>query len=62
VTVPDDEVIEVAAANPDVFGSDFPLVTPDRRLADFAALPIKVAVRPLVLKDNAARLLGLAAA
>lgn len=43
-----------------LFGSDYPVLTPDRWLADFAALEIKPEVRPLVLKDNAARLLGLA--
>jgi predicted TIM-barrel fold metal-dependent hydrolase len=42
-----------------LFGSDFPLITPDRWLADFAELPIKDDVRPLVLKDNAVRLLKL---
>jgi predicted TIM-barrel fold metal-dependent hydrolase len=42
-----------------LFGSDFPLITPDRWLADFAELDIKPAVRPKILKDNAARLLGL---
>jgi predicted TIM-barrel fold metal-dependent hydrolase len=42
-----------------LFGSDYPLITPDRWLADFEKLPIKDEVRPLVLKDNAARLLGL---
>jgi predicted TIM-barrel fold metal-dependent hydrolase len=42
-----------------LFGSDFPLITPDRWLADFEKLPIKDEVRPLVLKENAARLLGL---
>jgi predicted TIM-barrel fold metal-dependent hydrolase len=42
-----------------LFGSDFPLITPDRWLADFEQLPIKGDVRPLVLKENAARLLGL---
>jgi predicted TIM-barrel fold metal-dependent hydrolase len=42
-----------------LFGSDFPLITPDRWLADFERLPIKDEVRPLVLKHNAARLLGL---
>ncbi|MGQ9369536.1 amidohydrolase family protein [Azospirillum sp. ST 5-10] len=42
-----------------LFGSDFPLITPDRWLADFAKLPIKDEVRPLILKENAARLLGL---
>jgi predicted TIM-barrel fold metal-dependent hydrolase len=43
-----------------LFGSDFPLITPDRWLADFEKLPIKDEVRPLVLKRNAARLLRLA--
>ena len=42
-----------------LFGSDFPLITPDRWLADFDKLPIRDEVRPLVLKDNAARLLKL---
>lgn len=42
-----------------LFGSDYPLLTPDRWLADFAALEIKPEVRPLILKHNAARLLGL---
>ncbi len=42
-----------------LFGSDFPLITPDRWLSDFEQLPIKDEVRPLVLKENAARLLGL---
>jgi uncharacterized protein len=42
-----------------LFGSDFPLITPDRWLADFEKLPIREDVRPLVLKENAARLLGL---
>jgi predicted TIM-barrel fold metal-dependent hydrolase len=42
-----------------LFGSDYPLITPDRWLADFERLPIRDEVRPLVLKTNAARLLGL---
>ena len=42
-----------------LFGSDYPLITPDRWLADFAKLEIRDEVRPLVLKENAARLLGL---
>ncbi len=42
-----------------LFGSDYPLITPERWLADFEQLPIKDEVRPLVLKENAARLLGL---
>ena len=43
-----------------LFGSDYPVLTPDRWLAEFAELPIRDEVRPLVLKQNAARLLGLA--
>ena len=42
-----------------LFGSDFPLLTPDRWLADFEEAPFKDEVRPLILKQNAARLLGL---
>jgi predicted TIM-barrel fold metal-dependent hydrolase len=44
-----------------LFGSDYPLITPDRWLAEFAELAIRDEVRPLILKENAARLLGLAA-
>ena len=44
-----------------LFGSDYPLITPDRWLADFAKLDIRDEVRPLVLKENAARLLDLKA-
>jgi uncharacterized protein len=42
-----------------LFGSDFPLITPDRWLADFEKLPIRDEVRPLVLKENALQLLEL---
>jgi predicted TIM-barrel fold metal-dependent hydrolase len=42
-----------------LFGSDYPVIDPDRWLADFDRLEIKPEVRPLILKDNAARLLGL---
>lgn len=42
-----------------LFGTDYPLLTPERWLADFDKLPIKDTVRPKILKDNAARLLGL---
>jgi hypothetical protein len=42
-----------------LFGSDFPLLTPDRWLSDFEELDLKPEVRPLILKENAARLLGL---
>jgi hypothetical protein len=43
-----------------LFGSDYPLITPDRWLTDFAAINIKDEVRPLILKENAARLFGFA--
>jgi hypothetical protein len=42
-----------------LFGSDYPLITPDRWLADFEKLPIKDDVRERILKTNAVRLLGL---
>ncbi len=42
-----------------LFGSDFPLITPDRWLADFEKIGIKDEVRPLILKENAIRLFGL---
>ncbi|MFG1941506.1 amidohydrolase family protein [Nonomuraea sp. NPDC048826] len=43
-----------------LFGSDYPVITPDRWLADFDKLDIRPEVRPRILKENAARLLGLA--
>jgi predicted TIM-barrel fold metal-dependent hydrolase len=43
-----------------LFGSDYPLITPDRWLADFEKVSIRDEVRPLILRDNAVRLLGLA--
>jgi predicted TIM-barrel fold metal-dependent hydrolase len=45
-----------------LFGTDFPALTPERWLADFDTLEIKPEVRPRILKDNAARLLGLSPA
>jgi len=39
-----------------LFGTDYPLLTPDRWLSDFEKLPIKPEVRPLILKENAVRL------
>jgi predicted TIM-barrel fold metal-dependent hydrolase len=42
-----------------LFGSDFPMITPDRWLRDFETLEIKPDVRAKILKDNAVRLLGL---
>lgn len=42
-----------------LFGSDYPVITPERWLKDFEALDIRPEVRPLILKHNAVRLLGL---
>jgi uncharacterized protein len=42
-----------------LFGSDYPVMSPERWLADFEKLNIKPEVRPLILKMNAARLLKL---
>lgn len=42
-----------------LFGSDYPLLTPDRWMADFEKIAIKDEVRPLILKENAVRLFGL---
>ncbi len=42
-----------------LFGSDYPVMSPERWLAEFEKLPIKPEVRPLILKQNAAKLLGL---
>jgi len=41
-----------------LFGSDWPFLSPERWLADFAALPIGEAVRRKILRDNARRLLA----
>ncbi|MFK4247428.1 amidohydrolase family protein [Micromonospora chokoriensis] len=43
-----------------LFGTDYPLLTPDRWLRDVQATDLKPDVLPGILKDNAARLLGLA--
>ena len=42
-----------------LFGSDYPLLTPDRWLADFEKIGIRDEVRPMILKENAVRLFGL---
>ncbi len=42
-----------------LFGSDYPLITPDRWLSDFEKISIRDEVRPLILKQNAIQLLGL---
>jgi uncharacterized protein len=44
-----------------LFGSDYPWLTPERWLADFDTIGIRDEVRPLILKENAVRLLGLTA-
>jgi predicted TIM-barrel fold metal-dependent hydrolase len=41
-----------------LFGSDYPLITPDRWLADFERIAIRDEVRPLILRENAIRLFG----
>lgn len=41
-----------------LFGTDFPIITPERWLADFDALGCKPEVVPLILKRNALTLLG----
>lgn len=42
-----------------LFGSDYPLLTPERWLADFETIAIRPEVRPLILKENAIKLLKL---
>jgi predicted TIM-barrel fold metal-dependent hydrolase len=42
-----------------LFGSDYPVITPDRWLEDFEKIDIRDEVRPLILKENAVRLLKL---
>ncbi len=42
-----------------LFGSDFPLITPDKWIATAQQVGFKEEVMPLILKENAAKLLGL---
>lgn len=42
-----------------LFGSDWPAITPDRWLSDFEKIAIKDEVRPLILKENARKLLSI---
>jgi uncharacterized protein len=42
-----------------LFGSDHPMITTDRWLGDFEQAAFRDEVKPLLLKENAARLLGL---
>jgi uncharacterized protein len=44
-----------------LFGSDFPVITPERWVKDFDGIAIKDDVRPLIMKENAAALFGLRA-
>jgi len=43
-----------------LFGSDYPLIAPERWIADFATLGLKEEVLPGIMKGNATRVLGLA--
>ena len=42
-----------------LFGSDYPLITPDRWIDDFRTLGLDEEVERMILRDNAAALLGL---
>jgi len=42
-----------------LFGSDYPVIAPQKWVEEFEKLPIKPEVRPLIMKENAARLLQL---
>ena len=42
-----------------VFGSDYPLLTPERWIDDFRSVAPDATVLPAILKENAATLLGL---
>jgi hypothetical protein len=42
-----------------LFGSDYPVLSPEKWVEEFEKLPIKPEVRPLIMKQNAARLLQL---
>jgi uncharacterized protein len=43
-----------------LFGTDYPLLTPDRWLRDFETLDFKPAAKAKILKSNAVKVLGLA--
>jgi predicted TIM-barrel fold metal-dependent hydrolase len=42
-----------------LFGSDYPLITPDRWIKDFREAGFRPEVEPLILKENACKVLGL---
>jgi predicted TIM-barrel fold metal-dependent hydrolase len=43
-----------------LFGSDYPVFAPEKWVEEFEKLPIKPEVRPLIMKENAVKLLKLA--
>jgi len=43
-----------------LFGTDFPLITPGRWMKDFETAGFKEEVKPLILKENAIKMLKLA--
>ena len=43
-----------------LFGSDYPVIAPEKWVEEFEKLPIKPEVRPLIMKENAVKLLRLA--
>jgi len=43
-----------------LFGSDYPVIAPEKWVEEFEKLPIKPEVRPLIMKENAVKLLKLA--
>jgi len=42
-----------------LFGSDYPVIKPERWLSDFEEINIRDEVRPLILKENAVKLFSL---
>jgi uncharacterized protein len=42
-----------------LFGSDWPVIEPERWLAEFEELPIRSSSKQRILRDNAVKLLGL---
>lgn len=42
-----------------LFGSDFPLITPERWMEDYEQAGFRPELKPLIFKENAARVLGL---
>ena len=42
-----------------LFGTDYPLITPERWMKDYDAAGFREEVKPLIMKQNAIRALGL---